>query len=370
MRVPYVDFPLQYMEEKENLQAIVERVFSNGVFVGGGDVDELEDKLCNYTSAAHAVALNSGTDALILCLRVAGIGSGDEVITAPNSFIASVSAIVQSGATPVFADVLDDQNIDPAAIERAITNRTKAILPVHLTGRIADMNPIMELAKRHGLIVIEDAAQAFGSRYDGNMSGTIGHFGCISAHPLKNLNAAGDAGFVLTDDDKAAERLRRIRSHGLVDRDTSLEFGTVSRMDTLQAAVLAYRMGKLDDIIEKRRKNVSLYRSLLDPRFVFWPPCRDIEFNTFHTFVIQVDKRDSLKDFLQEKGVASAIHYPVPIHLQPAARDLGFGPGSFPVTEHQAGRILSLPVHQFLKDGQIRYVAETINKFYEGNITS
>lgn len=236
-------------------------------------------------------------------------------------------------------------------------------MPVHLTGRVADMGPLMEIARENGLAVIEDAAQSIGSRYDGQLAGSIGDVGCFSAHPLKNLNACGDAGFLSTDRDDVADYARLVRNHGLADRNTVTRFGTVSRMDSLQAAILEFRLGRLAETIERRRANAALYRSLLDPELAFSPPCRNIEFNTFHTFVIQVDHRDALRAHLGEVGIGTAIHYPVPIHLQPAAAPLGHGAGDFPMTEAQARRILTLPIHQGLDEAQIERVAATVNQF-------
>ena len=361
--IPYVDIAGQFQRERAALMPVIEAILESGHYVGGTAEQSLEAALTAWCGTKHVVALNSGTDALILALAGLGIGAGDEVITPPNSFVASTAVISQVGATPVFADVLADQNIDPDAIKKAITSRTRAIMPVHLTGRVADMNPIMEIARDHGLAVIEDAAQAIGSRYDGRLAGAIGDAGCFSAHPLKNLNACGDAGFLATDRDDVAEYARLARNHGLVDRDTVSRFGTVSRMDSLQAAILEFRMGGLSETIERRRANAALYRSLLDPELVFIPPCRNIEFNTFHTFVIQVDRRDALRAHLGANGIGTAIHYPVPIHLQPAASSLGHGAGDFPVTETQAARILTLPIHQGLTPAEIERVAATVNDF-------
>lgn len=363
-RVRYVDFPAQYAEEREDIVALVDDVFGSGAFVGGAHIERFEKEAAAYVGTKHAIALNSGTDALILAMKGFGIGPGDEVITPPNSFVASTAAIAAVGATPVFADVKPDQNIDPDAVEAAITDKTKAIMPVHLTGRVAEMDRIMEIAARHGLKVIEDAAQSFGSRYQDQMSGAIGHAGCFSAHPLKNLNAAGDAGFITTDDDEMAARVRLLRNHGLKDRETVVEWGTVSRLDNLQAAFLTYRLGRVDAVVEKRRANAQLYRALLPEAHVFMPPCRQQEFNTFHTFVVQVDRRDELRAYLTERGIETAVHYPVPIHLQPAAADMGHKKGDFPATEEQAKRIVSLPIHQFLSEDDIRYVALTIEAFY------
>jgi dTDP-4-amino-4,6-dideoxygalactose transaminase len=362
--IPYVNLPAQGRDQLADLQRIFEAVVLRGSFVGtDDDVAVLERRLADYCGAAEAVALNSGTDALSLAMRVAGIGEGDEVITPPNSFVASTAAIVQVGATPVFADVLADQNIDPEKITRAITPKTKAIMPVHLTGRVCRMDEIMDIADRHGLIVIEDAAQSIGSMYQGRLSGSFGHFACFSAHPLKNLNALGDGGFVTTNDKAAAQRMRRLRAHGMADRQTVEEWGAVSRMDTLQAAILNYRLDKLPDVIAKRRANAALYQGLLQHDRVYMPSCRNEEFNTFHTFVIQVDRRDELQAYLKDCGIKTAIHYPVPIHLQPAARTLGHKKGDFPVTERQAERILTLPVNQYMSSADVEAVAGEVLAF-------
>jgi dTDP-4-amino-4,6-dideoxygalactose transaminase len=363
-QVPYVNFTAQYAEEREEIGALVERVFGRGEFVGGGAIEALEAELAGYLGVPHVVALASGTDALILGMRALGLGPGDEVVTPPNSFVASTAAIVAVGATPVFADVRDDQNIDPDAIADAITPRTRAIMPVHLTGRVADMRPITELARRHGLAVIEDAAQSIGSRYEEKQAGSIGTIGCFSAHPLKNLNAAGDAGFLTTADAAIARKVRLLRNHGLVDRNTVEAWGTVSRMDVLQAELLRLRLARLDQVIDRRRRNAETYRRLLDDAPVFIPPCRNQEFNTFHVFVIQGDRRDGLQAYLAQEGIGTAVHYPVPIHLQPAAATLGHRRGDFPVTERQAERILSLPVNQFVTAEDQAYVAEKIRAFY------
>jgi dTDP-4-amino-4,6-dideoxygalactose transaminase len=361
--IPYVDLGSQYAEERSELLDIIDRTMAAGQFIGGKPIELLEQELAAYHGVKHVLALNSGTDALYLGLVAMGIGAGDEVITPPNSFVASTAVVVQTGARPVFVDVLDDQNIDPAKIEAAITSRTKAIMPVHLTGRVADMGPIMEIARRHNLKVIEDAAQAIGSRYRDQFAGTFGDIGCFSAHPLKNLNAAGDGGFAATNNDDYAETIRLMRNHGLVDRNTVTRFGQVSRMDTLQAAILRYRLPRLESIIERRRANATQYGRLLDPTLVYTPPDRNHEFNTYHTYVVQVDHRDALQKHLGERGIGTAIHYPIPIHLQPAAGYLGHKAGDFPECERQAQRILTLPVRPNLTPDQISLVASTVNEF-------
>lgn len=364
--IPYVNLPAQGRDQLDDLKRIFEEVVLRGTFVGTGEeIDALEKRLAAYCGTEEAVALNSGTDALMLAMVAAGIGRGDEVITPPNSFVASTATVVHIGAKPVFADVLADQNIDPDKIEHAITPRTKAIMPVHLTGRVCRMDEIMDIANRHDLVVIEDAAQAIGSTYKGRMSGAVGHFGCFSAHPLKNLNALGDGGFVTTNDKAAAARMRRLRSHGMADRQTIEEWGLVSRMDTLQAAILSYRLDALPEVIARRRANAALYQGLLRHERVFVPPCRNEEFNTFHTFVIQVDRRDELQAYLKQCGIKTAIHYPIPIHLQPAARDLGHGKGDFPATERQADRILTLPVNQYMSRADVEAVAGEVLAFLD-----
>lgn len=362
-KIPYVNLGAQYLEERDELLPLIDQALMAGHFVGGEPIAALEEALKPVCGAEHVVALNSGTDALILGMASLGIGPGDEVITPPNSFVASTGAVIALGATPVFVDVLDDQNIDPSKIEAAITSRTKAIMPVHLTGRIADMEPIADIAERHGLKIIEDAAQAIASRYNDQPSGAFGDVGCFSGHPLKNLSACGDAGFLTARDPKVADAVRLMRNHGLIDRDTVSQFGAVSRLDTLQAIILKYRLTRLPSIIERRRNNAARYCRMLDPELVFFPPERQHEYNTYHTFVVQVDHRDELQAHLGEAGVGTAIHYPIPIHLQPAAARLGLGKGNFPVCERQAERILTLPIHPGLSEEDIAFVSATVNGF-------
>ena len=363
MTVPYIDLSAQWQDEKKDLLPIIESVMSSGQFVGGEAVEHFEHKAAELCETQYCVALNSGTDALVLGLLALGICPGDEIITPPNSFIASTAAIIHLRAKPVFVDVQPDQNIDPNKIEKAITSKTKAIMPVHLTGRIANMSAILKIAEAHNIPVIEDAAQSFGSQYAGQPSGSLGKIGCFSAHPLKNLNACGDAGFMTTDDENVAKCVRQYRNHGLADRNTVEKFGGVSRMDTLQAAILTYRLSRLAQMIERRRNNVEQYKSLLNFDQVFIPEEHEKEFNTYHTFVIQCEKRDELQEHLIERGIETAIHYPVPIHLQPAALSLGARKGDFPVTENQSERILSLPIHQYLSEDTIFEISKCINEF-------
>ncbi len=362
--IPYVNLAAQIADEAADLSDLFMRVISRGDHVGGEDIALLEQELAAQIGVTHVVALKSGTDALVLTLKALGIGPGDEVITPPNSFIASTAAIVHAGATPVFADVGTDQNIDPEAVERAISPRTRAIMPVHLTGRMCEMDALRSLAEAHGLLIIEDAAQSVGSTFHGQASGALGKAGCFSTHPLKNLNALGDGGFVSTNDDDLASRLKRLRNHGMIDRETVAEFGFVSRMDTVQAAILRYRLARLPGLIAQRRRNATAYRQVLDPRHVYVPPERPDTCDTYHTFVIQTDGRDALKAHLAAEGIGTAIHYPVPIHLQPAAAGLGYAYGDFPVTESQSRRILTLPVNQFMTGDEVQRVADAVNRFF------
>jgi dTDP-4-amino-4,6-dideoxygalactose transaminase len=362
--IHYVDMAAQFAEQRDEIMTRIEAVLAKGKLVGGPDIETLEKEVAGFCGVAHAVALNSGTDALALGMAALGIGAGDEVILPPNSFIASAAAVAAIDAVPVFADVRDDLNMEPERVEAVITPQTKAIMPVHLTGRIAHMAPLADMAEQHGLLIVEDASQSFGSRYKDRLAGSFGDVGCFSAHPLKNFNAAGDSGFLTTDDGELAEKVARMGNHGLIGKGLSEAFGHVSRMDTLQASILRYKLEVLSDVIERRRGNAVLYVELLDPEHVFMIPEQDMEFNTYHTFVIQVDRRDELKAHLAEAGIGSAVHYPGPIHLQPAASYLGYKAGDFPVAERQAGRILSLPVHQNLSEGDVRRVADAVNGFF------
>ena len=326
---------------------------------------KFEKALADYHDMEYAIVTSNCTTALHLSLKALGIGPGDEVITPPNSFVASTAAIVQVGARPVFVDVQTDQNIDPDLIPMAITSHTRAIMPVHLSGRVAEMESIETVAERHGLYVVEDAAQAIGSRYREKPSGSLGTIGCFSTHPLKNLNACGDGGFLTTDDKNIAERVRLMRNHGMVDRETITSFGQVSRMDALQAAILCFRLERLSDVIEKRRRNTNRYLVGLNSEKIFVPIEAENEFHSYHTFVIQVDRRNLLRKFLGSRGISTAIHYPIPIHLQPAAAYLGYGKGDFPITEKQAGRIVTLPINQYMTDQQVDYVVDSVNQFFE-----
>jgi len=366
MQVPFHDLAQRYAEEREEILACIDRVLSRGHVFLSEEVDAFETAICRYTGARHCVTLNSGTDALMLGLWALGVGRGDEVITSPVSFIASAGAIAHVGATPVFADVREDQNIDPAEIERRITPRTSAIMPVHWTGRIADMDAINAIAQRHGLAVIEDAAQAMGARYRGRHGGTLAACGAVSAHPHKILAALGDGGFLLTGDAEFARKVRLYRNHGRAARDNAVMFGVNSRMDALQAEVLQYRLARLDAIIDRRRRNVALYHELIRPGPVYIPPETAAVFHPYMMFLVQADDRDRLHKFLADQGVQTRIYYGTPLHLHDASAKLGYRRGDFPVAERQCDRVLALPHGQHLGAEQVAYAAEQVNRFYAG----
>ena len=340
--------------------AAVEKVIDHGQFILSDEVTEFEESFAEICGADYAVGVNSGTDALILALKALGVGTGDEVITAPNSFVASAGCVAAVGAQPVFVDVGDDYNIDPALIEPAITERTKAILPVHLTGRPAAMDAIANLAKAHDLYVVEDQNM-------GRPTGSWGTVGCFSLHPLKTLNACGDGGVLTTNDPELFESFKNWRNIGLRSRDDCVLWGHNSRLDSIQAAMLLVKLQWFEQWTDRRRENARAYREQLGGvSQVQVPIDMEYERSVYHTFVIQASDRDRLKAYLEERGVGTAIHYPIPIHLHTAAIDLGYRPGSFPVTEQQAGRILSLPVYPELEAEQIAYVVNCIKEFYSG----
>lgn len=365
MKIPYVNIKKQYKSEKRKILKIIDKTLESGNWVGGSEIEKFEKKISNICNTKYCISLNSGTDALTLALHLLGVRKGDEVITPPNSFIASTSVIVHLGAKPVFVDVKSDQSIDESKIEGKITKRTKAIMPVHLTGRMCAMDKIVSISKKYKIPVVEDCAQSIMSKYKEKMSGSWGDVGCFSAHPLKNLNAMGDAGYLTTNNKNLYNKIKNLRTHGMDEsRDNIKNFGYVSRMDNLQAAILNFRLKSLKKIINIRRENVNLYLENLNLNKIYFPVELKEEFNTYHTFVIQVDDRDRLKKYLKKNGVDTAIHYPVPIHLQKASKYLNYVQGDFPETEKQSKKILTLPINQFLKKKEIIYISKLINNFY------
>ena len=365
-RVPvkYIDLPAQSRSIRAALLAAVAQVLDSGEFILGSHVERFEKRFAELSGCKHALGVANGTDAIVMAFKALGIGPGDEIITAANSFLATAAAIALVGAKTVFVDVREDYNIDPRLIEGAISERTKAILPVHLTGKPADMNPILEIARAHKLHVIEDAAQAVGAKYYGKAVGSFGVVGCFSLHPLKNLNACGDGGVMTTDDDSLQEKLRKMRNHGLRNRDESDFWGFNSRLDSLQAALLNVKFDHLDEWTQARRKTADYYREHLQG-VVRCPSDQPYEHSVYHTFVIQAERRDELQKFLLDAGVETNIHYPIPIHLQPAARELGYRLGDLPVTDRLSQTILSLPIYPELTSEQKETVVEVIKSFYK-----
>lgn len=367
MKVPYINLGLQHSLIKNELLNEIEKVITSGQFILGNYVEEFEKKFTSIAQTKYAVGVANGTDALLLSMRVLGIGKGDEVITAPNSFLASASSIALCDAVPVFADVSDDFNIDPEKIEKAITPRTKAIIPVHLTGRPANMNPILDIAVKHKLFVIEDAAQAVMAEYHGKRVGSFGHTGCFSLHPLKNLSACGDGGVITTNDETIYKKLQILRNHGLKNRDECQLWSYNSRLDSLQAAILNVKINYLENWTERRRYIASIYREKLT-KYVKVPVDKSYEKAVYHTFIIQTSHRDKLKNYLLKNNIDTKIHYPVPIHLQESAKYLGYKKGDFPVTEKQVEEILSLPAYPELTDDMVNNVTDSIIEFFKNNL--
>jgi len=366
IKVKYIDLPKQAHAE-DMLNDIRETLLKTGEFTLGPPVQLFESRFAKLCQTEYAVGLNSGTDALFLSMKALGIGPGDEVITAPNSFVATTATIITCSATPVFVDVDESYNINPDLMEKAITPRTKAILPVHLTGAPADMPRIMEIADKHRLYVIEDACQAINAAVNRKPVGSFGIAGCFSLHPLKNLNVWGDGGVVVTDSCETFDRIKLLRNHGLRDRDHCEVFAYNSRLDSLQAIVGNRLMDDLDDITNSRIRNARRYDEAFAEleEYITVPPRKPNMKQVFHTYVLQVKDRDKLLAHLIENGIEAKVHYPIPIHLQEAAKYLGYKEGDFPVCEAQAKSIITLPVHQHLTDDQLDYVIETIRRFYK-----
>ena len=364
MKVKYLDLPKQFKDEK--LWAVLREQFETCQFVMGPELERFESNFAKLCQTSYALGVNSCTDAIFLALKALDIGAGDEVITVPNSFVATVGAIMATGAKPVFVDVGSDYNIDVELLERAITQKTKAILPVHLTGNPAEMDKIMEISKRRSLYVVEDAAQAVGASIAGQPVGSFGDAGCFSLHPLKNLNVCGDGGVLTTSTQEVYNKVKLLRNHGLKNRDEIEFFGYNSRLDTIQATIANHVMKSLKSITEARRRNAQVYDSELKNLydFITLPPRRDGVYQVYHTYVIQAKNRDKLAKHLNRHGVETKIHYPIPIHIQKPCRALGYKKGDFPVCEEDCRTIITLPVHQHLKPEDLSYVIDSVRRFY------
>lgn len=366
MRVPYNYLPDQYQNIEPYINEIRELVASSE-FTLGPYVDRFEKKFASYIGVKHVISTNTGTDALILCLKALNIGSGDEVITVANTFYATVGAIVAVGARPVFIDCDDRYQIDVNQIESVITKKTKAIIPVHWGGCSPDMKALMEICEKNGIPIVEDACPAVGAMVDGKFAGTFGIVNAFSMHPLKPLNVWGDGGMVVTDNDNIASYLRLYRNHGMSDRNTIEMWGINSRLQPVQAIVGMKQIDIMEDIIKARIKNASLLDSGLKSLEgnIHLPVRPKNNREVYQLYLACCKDRDKLLSYLIENEIEAKIHYPIALHLQKPARELGYKQGDFPNAEKQAGEIITIPSHQHLSEAQIEFTIETIKNFYE-----
>lgn len=361
-RVPFVDLARQYRALREQLMQRFDALGESGVYIMGERLESFERRAAQYCGTRHALGVANGSDALFLVLKALGVGKGDEVITCPNSFIATAWTIIATGARPVFVDVGHDMNMEPALLARAITARTRAVVPVHITGRPAPMNEINVIARAHGLAVIEDAAQAIGARYHEQRVGGLGTAGCFSLHPLKNLGVYGDGGMITTNDDELARKLVLLRNHGLRNRDECEVWGFNSRLDPLQASFAELKLQHLDEWNQRCRDIASRYRDAMQTH-VEVPLDASHEESVYHNFVIRTAEREVLRAHLSMRGIDTRVHYPIPIHLQDAASELGYRAGEFPNTELFARQMLSLPIYPELTEHEIDAVIDGVRSF-------
>ncbi len=362
-KIPLVNLKLQYKSIKKDIDETINGVIKNTNFIMGEEVKIFEEAFSRFIGAKYTIGVASGTDALFLSLLALGVNSGDEVVTTPHSFVATASAISMCGATPVFVDIdPKTYNIDPEKIENKITKKTKGIIPVHIYGQPADMDPIIEIAKKHKLFILEDAAQAHGALYKGRCVGTIGDAAVFSFYPGKNLGAYGDAGAVITNNESITQTLRLLRNHGRKEKYTHDILGYSSRMDTLQAAVLLVKLKYLKKWNERRREVAQLYNNLLKDLPVVTPFEPEGVKSVYHLYAIQVEDRDSVYDEMRKKGIEVGIHYPIPLHLQPVFKSLGHKEGDFPHAEELARHTLSLPIFPEITNSDIQEVASSLKK--------
>jgi dTDP-4-amino-4,6-dideoxygalactose transaminase len=361
IKVPYLDLKAQYRSIKPEIDAAIARVLDSCQFVLGPEVAELETAFAAYCGTKECIALNSGTSALHLALLAAGVGPGDEVITVPFTFVASVAAVLYTGARPVLVDI-DPRSftMDPGLLEKAITPRTKAVLPVHLYGQTADMDPIMDVARRHNLVVIEDAAQAHGAKYKGQPAGSVGDIGCFSFYPGKNLGAYGEGGAVTTGNPEYARKVRMLRDWGQDRKYHHQLRGYNYRMEAFQGAILGVKLRHLDQWTQSRRAVVRKYNQQLAGCDVETPAEMPWGRHVYHVYTLRSKDRDTLHAALSAEGIQTGIHYPVPVHLQAAYSDLGYGPGDFPHSEKAAAQVLSLPLFAEMSDDQINAVTRVV----------
>ena len=361
MNVPFVDLKQQYISIKDEVLLAVDRVFESTQFTLGKEVAAFEEEFADFCRVKHGIAVNSGTSALHLALLAAGVGPGDEVITVPFTFVATVAAIVYTGAMPVFVDIDPvTYTMDPKQIEAALTERTKVIMPVHLYGHPADMDPILEIARRHGLAVIEDAAQAHGAEYKGRRCGSMGDLGCFSFYPGKNLGAYGEGGLVTTNEPEFARKIRMLRDWGAEKKYQHILKGYNYRMDGVQGAILRIKLRHLEVWTEARRAHARAYRELLAETDLVLPTEIETNRHVYHVYGVLTGQRQQFMEDLNGRGVQTGIHYPIPVHLLPAYSDLNYTAGEFPVSEHVAAREVSLPMFPEMTDLQINAVAQAV----------
>jgi len=362
MKVPFINLGLHYKKYKKNILREFDKISRRGDFILGSELKKFEFEFAKYCGTKYSVGVGNGSDALTFSLLALNIRRGDEVILPVNSFIASAWTIANVGATPVFVDVKNDLNLDPIKIEKVITKKTKAIMPVHLTGRIADMENIILIAKKYKLKIIEDAAQAAGSELNNKKAGSFGITGCFSLHPLKNLHVHGDGGVITTSNLDIYKYFLKIRNHGLKNRDQCEFWGYNSRLDNIQAAIARFKLKNLDKINKKFRNIAKIYTKELD-NFVIVPREENNRSSIFHRYIIQHPKRNQLQKYLFKRGIETKINYPIPLHLQKASKYLGYKKNDFPIAEKLSKTILSLPIYDELKINQVEYVIKTIKNF-------
>lgn len=366
-KVPFVDYPAQYHSTESEIDAAIKDVFSKGDFILRDQLQQFEDNMASFLEVNHAIGVNSGTDALQLSLLAAGVGPSDEVITVAHTFVATLAAIVHCGAKPILVDIGEDMNMDVGQVEQVITPKTKAIIPVHLNGRLCDMGELMSIADKHDLAVIEDAAQALGATFDGKMAGFFGLTGCFSFYPAKMLGAAGDGGLVTTNDEEIAEKVRLLRDHNR-QKSTGeiLGYGFTSRLDNLQAAILNVKLKHLPEWIERRRELASLYhRKLSDLSQLKLPPPPESKgrfYDVYQNYVVRAQDRDSLAAHLKDSGVEILISWPKPLHHQ---KSLGLDRFHLPKTEQISNEVISLPIYPELSNEKVNYIIETTHNFYQ-----
>lgn len=366
MKIPSFELKRQYQLIKVEIDRAIQSVLESGQFILGENVRLLEEEIANYCGVKYAVGVASGTDALLLSLTACGIETGDEVITTPFTFFATAEVISNLNAKPVFVDIEPESfNIDVEKIEKAITKRTKAIIPVHIFGQMCDMERIKEIGEKYGLYIIEDACQSIGAIYKDKRSGSIGNTGCFSFFPTKNLGGYGDGGIVTTNNEKLKEKLLLLRGHGSNKKYYHEILGYNSRLDELQAAILRVKLKYLDTWISRRQEIANLYTSLLsDIPYVVTPIVKSDRTHTFHQYVIRAQNRDDLQKYLFDSGIGSTVYYPLPLHLQPAYKSLGYKKGDFPEAEKASSEVLALPMWPELKDEEVKEVVKVIREFY------